>query len=119
MNKHILLFVARRRAAAKRKKLKNLGKSKSTDTEEEDCDDDCADDGKYFALGIIYKNISNFAKNTHNILCNDSLGKGRPIRIYSHNMLLCVQSVIIDQIGLQKHFNLYQKKCQYNEKCCS
>lgn len=38
-------LVARRRAAAKRKKLKNLGKSKSTDTEEEDADDDCGDDG--------------------------------------------------------------------------
>lgn len=40
------LFLARRRAAAKRKKLKNLGKSKSTDTEEEDADDDCGDDGE-------------------------------------------------------------------------
>ncbi|XP_052566643.1 voltage-dependent calcium channel type A subunit alpha-1 isoform X3 [Culex pipiens pallens] len=35
---------ARRRAAAKRKKLKNLGKSKSTDTEEDDADEDCGDD---------------------------------------------------------------------------
>lgn len=44
----ILLFsVARRRAAAKRKKLKNLGKSKSTDTEEEDADEDCGDDGEF------------------------------------------------------------------------
>lgn len=42
----IWLFLARRRAAAKRKKLKNLGKSKSTDTEEEDADDDCGDDGE-------------------------------------------------------------------------
>lgn len=42
----IRLFLARRRAAAKRKKLKNLGKSKSTDTEEEDADDDCGDDGE-------------------------------------------------------------------------
>lgn len=41
------ILTARRRAAAKRKKLKNLGKSKSTDTEEEDPDEDCADDGKY------------------------------------------------------------------------
>lgn len=41
-----MLFLARRRAAAKRKKLKNLGKSKSTDTEEEDADDDCGDDGE-------------------------------------------------------------------------
>lgn len=40
------LLLARRRAAAKRKKLKNLGKSKSTDTEEEDADDDCGDDGE-------------------------------------------------------------------------
>lgn len=37
---------ARRRAAAKRKKLKNLGKSKSTDTEEDDADEDCGDDGE-------------------------------------------------------------------------
>ena len=43
LNSYSLL--ARRRAAAKRKKLKNLGKSKSTDTEEEDADDDCGDDG--------------------------------------------------------------------------
>lgn len=41
-----MIFLARRRAAAKRKKLKNLGKSKSTDTEEEDADDDCGDDGE-------------------------------------------------------------------------
>lgn len=41
-----LIQTARRRAAAKRKKLKNLGKSKSTDTEEEDADDDCGDDGE-------------------------------------------------------------------------
>lgn len=49
-------FTARRRAAAKRKKLKNLGKSKSTDTEEEDADDDCGDDGElkdYLILGKI------------------------------------------------------------------
>lgn len=39
-------FLARRRAAAKRKKLKSLGKSKSTDTEEEDADEDCGDDGE-------------------------------------------------------------------------
>lgn len=37
---------ARRRVAAKRKKLKNLGKSKSTDTEDEDADDDCGEDGE-------------------------------------------------------------------------
>lgn len=40
------LVVARRRVAAKRKKLKNLGKSKSTDTEDEDADEDCGDEGK-------------------------------------------------------------------------
>ncbi|EAA44910.4 AGAP002578-PA [Anopheles gambiae str. PEST] len=39
------IMEARRRAAAKRKKLKNLGKSKSTDTEEDDPDEDCGDDG--------------------------------------------------------------------------
>ncbi|XP_050089035.1 voltage-dependent calcium channel type A subunit alpha-1 isoform X8 [Anopheles aquasalis] len=38
------IMEARRRAAAKRKKLKNLGKSKSTDTEEDDPDEDCGDD---------------------------------------------------------------------------
>lgn len=52
-------YAARRRAAAKRKKLKNLGKSKSTDTEEEDCDDDCADDGKYSPDSIYFKSIHN------------------------------------------------------------
>lgn len=46
-------FSARRRAAAKRKKLKNLGKSKSTDTEEDDADEDCGDDGKYKILLVI------------------------------------------------------------------
>lgn len=50
-------YTARRRAAAKRKKLKNLGKSKSTDTEEEDCDDDCADDGKYLSLAVNLETI--------------------------------------------------------------
>lgn len=44
---------ARRRAAAKRKKLKNLGKSKSTDTEEEEADEDCGDDGKFDIEGFI------------------------------------------------------------------
>lgn len=39
------IIEARRRAAAKRKKLKNLGKSKSTDTEEEEEEGDL-DDGK-------------------------------------------------------------------------
>jgi len=37
---------ARRRNAAKRKKLKSLGKSKSTDTEEEEAEEDYGDDGK-------------------------------------------------------------------------
>lgn len=46
-----MIPTARRRAAAKRKKLKNLGKSKSTDTEEEDADDDCGDDGELKRLG--------------------------------------------------------------------
>lgn len=40
------LVVARRRNAAKRKKLKSLGKSKSTDTEEEEAEEDYGDDGK-------------------------------------------------------------------------
>lgn len=40
-----ILLAARRRVAAKRKKLKNLGKSKSTDTEDEDADEDCGDEG--------------------------------------------------------------------------
>jgi len=39
------IIEARRRAAAKRKKLDNLGKSKSTDTEEEEEEGDM-DDGK-------------------------------------------------------------------------
>lgn len=46
-------FPARRRAAAKRKKLKNLGKSKSTDTEEEDGEDDADDGESYFTLFLI------------------------------------------------------------------
>lgn len=33
-------FTARRRAAAKRKKLKHLGKSRSTDTEDEENEDE-------------------------------------------------------------------------------
>lgn len=41
-----MAFLARRRVAAKRKKLKNLGKSKSTDTEDEDADEDCGDEGE-------------------------------------------------------------------------
>lgn len=48
------VHTARRRAAAKRKKLRNLGKSKSTDTEEDDPDDDCGDDGELlFVYGIV------------------------------------------------------------------
>lgn len=43
---------ARRRVAAKRKKLKNLGKSKSTDTEDEDADDDCGDEGEFHSILI-------------------------------------------------------------------
>lgn len=50
------IFLARRRAAAKRKKLKNLGKSKSTDTEEEDADDDCGDDGELVELSVCDQN---------------------------------------------------------------
>lgn len=38
-------FTARRKAAAKRNKLKNLGKSKSTDTEDEDASEECTEDG--------------------------------------------------------------------------
>lgn len=49
-------FPARRRVAAKRKKLKNLGKSKSTDTEDEDVDEDCGDEGEYF-LHFFYLSI--------------------------------------------------------------
>lgn len=44
------IIEARRRAAAKRKKLKNLGKSKSTDTEEEEQDDYMDGDRKYIFL---------------------------------------------------------------------
>lgn len=46
-NAGILWFiVARRRADIKRKKLKTLGKSKSTESEEE-CEEEEADEGKY------------------------------------------------------------------------
>lgn len=38
-------LIARRKAAAKRNKLKNLGKSKSTDTEDEDASEECTEDG--------------------------------------------------------------------------
>lgn len=38
-------FLARKRNAAKSKKLKSLGKSKSTDTEEEEAEEDYGDDG--------------------------------------------------------------------------
>lgn len=46
------MFSARRRAAAKRKKLKNLGKSKSTDTEEEEQEEDCGDDGMLYIFNF-------------------------------------------------------------------
>lgn len=42
---------ARRRAAAKRKKLKHLGKSRSTDTEDEENEDE-PDEGKCFLLRL-------------------------------------------------------------------
>lgn len=45
-------LVVRRKAAAKKRKLKNLGKSKSTDTEEEDADDDGDDGELYFAYSL-------------------------------------------------------------------
>lgn len=49
-------LAARRRNAAKRKKLKSLGKSKSTDTEEEEGEEDYGDDGMYrMTLLTIYK----------------------------------------------------------------
>lgn len=44
---NVLFTVAARRRAAAKKKLKNLGKSKSTDTEEEEQDEECGDDGQY------------------------------------------------------------------------
>lgn len=47
------IFKARRRVAAKRKKLKNLGKSKSTDTEDEDADEDCGDEGELHSNFLI------------------------------------------------------------------
>lgn len=37
-----------RRRAARKKKLKSIGKSKSTDTEEEQEEDEMGDDGKTF-----------------------------------------------------------------------
>lgn len=43
--KNLKTFIARRKAAAKRNKLKNLGKSKSTDTEDEDASEECTEDG--------------------------------------------------------------------------
>lgn len=48
----ISFFVARRRVAAKRKKMKHMGKSKSTDTEDEDADEDCGDEGEYVLYGF-------------------------------------------------------------------
>lgn len=47
-----MALLARRRVAAKRKKLKNLGKSKSTDTEDEDADDDCGDEGELISIAF-------------------------------------------------------------------
>lgn len=44
---YCLILSARRRNAAKRKKLKSLGKSKSTDTEEEEGEEDYGDDGMF------------------------------------------------------------------------
>lgn len=58
---HFFPVTARRRAAAKRKKLKNLGKSKSTDTEEEEVDEDCGDDGKNKKISL--KTIKTEQKN--------------------------------------------------------
>lgn len=43
---HLMIATARRRADIKRKKLKTLGKSKSTESEEE-CEEEEADEGKY------------------------------------------------------------------------
>lgn len=42
-------LIARRRADIKRKKLKTLGKSKSTESEEE-CEEEEADEGKHYCL---------------------------------------------------------------------
>jgi len=44
---------ARRRAAAKKRKLKNLGKSKSTDTEEEEGEDG-EDDGELYLVNLVF-----------------------------------------------------------------
>lgn len=53
-------FIARRKAAAKRNKLKNLGKSKSTDTEDEDASEECTEDGNDYHV----KSFINFVLNT-------------------------------------------------------
>lgn len=57
---------ARRRNAAKRKKLKSLGKSKSTDTEEEEAEEDYGDDGKKdmqnSTFFVFAKSVQNFTK---------------------------------------------------------
>jgi len=47
-----LFWAARRRAAAKKRKLKNLGKSKSTDTEEEEGEDG-EDDGELYLVNLM------------------------------------------------------------------
>lgn len=61
--------LARRRNAAKRKKLKSLGKSKSTDTEEEEGEEDYGDDGMlimkcFLFLIIIYKKTNHTLSET-------------------------------------------------------
>ena len=47
-----------RRRAARKKKMKKIGKSKSTDTEDEDLDDDLADDGKLILRYPVEKKFS-------------------------------------------------------------
>lgn len=47
---YLILDLVRRRLAAKKRKLKQAGKSKSTDTEDESNYDYCEDERKYFAL---------------------------------------------------------------------
>lgn len=58
-------MIARRRVAAKRKKLKNLGKSKSTDTEDEDADEDCGDEGEYLPIFSSIFFIVSFSGHHH------------------------------------------------------
>lgn len=47
---YLILDLVRRRLAAKKRKLKQAGKSKSTDTEDESNYDYCEDERKYFVL---------------------------------------------------------------------